>query len=111
MEQIAFEVQGSSHEPYRVVFTRRTESNLSALCTCGAGINGQYCKHRLAILAGETHGIVSLNNSDVATVQSWLPGTDVERAMLKLRDLELEATRIKNAISAAKKDVAAAMRD
>lgn len=111
MEEIGFLVQGSSEEPYRVVFTRRSPENLSALCTCGAGVNGQYCKHRFAILAGDVAAIISGNEGDVPVVQSWLAGTDVELAMRRLRDLELEAMRTKDAISAAKKELARSMRD
>jgi len=47
----------------------------------------------------------------VKVVQSWLPGTDVEEAIKKMRELESEAARIKKELSAAKKDVAKAMRD
>ncbi|MBK8466402.1 MAG: SWIM zinc finger family protein [Chloracidobacterium sp.] len=110
MEELAFEVQGSAPEPYKVTFTRRSQDNLSAYCTCAAGANGQYCKHRLAILGGDASGIISPNSGEAKIAQSWLPGTDVEKALLKLRELELAAARIKNEITSAKKEVAAAMR-
>lgn len=45
MNQIKFLVIGSSENPYEVNFIRRG-NNLSAHCTCPAGENGQYCKHR-----------------------------------------------------------------
>jgi len=111
MQEMRFKVQGSALEPYEVVFVKRSEKNLSAYCSCPAGENGQYCKHRFNILAGITKGIVSRNEADVKTVQSWLPGTDVETAIEKMRELEKEAEKIKKALSSAKKDVAKAMRD
>jgi len=111
MQEISFEVQGSASNPYGVVFVKRTEINLSAYCSCPAGENGQYCKHRFNILDGVTKGIVSDNLDDVKIVQSWLPGTDVEEALVKMRKLEEEAARIKKELTAAKKDVARAMRD
>ena len=111
MEELTFEVQGSALEPYQVVFARREQNNLFASCTCQAGIMGQYCKHRFAILEGVKTGIVSPNADDVGIVQTWLPGSDVEMALFKVRDLEKEAARIKNELSAAKKAVAKAMRD
>ncbi|MGC8775541.1 MAG: hypothetical protein ACP5R6_09830, partial [Chlorobaculum sp.] len=81
-------------------------------CSCSAGENGQYCKHRFNILEGITKGIVSDNLlDDVKIVQSWLSGTDVEAAIIKMRELESEAERIKKELSAAKKEVAKAMRD
>lgn len=111
MLDISFEVQGSADEPYRVVFVKRSDTNLSAYCSCPAGENGQYCKHRFNILAGITKGIVSENLEDVKIVLSWLPGTDVEEAIKIMRELEAEADRIKKELSAAKKAVAKAMRD
>ncbi|MEX1013904.1 MAG: SWIM zinc finger family protein [Candidatus Paceibacterota bacterium] len=106
MTQINFLVQGSAKEPYEVEFLKRSETNLSAYCTCPAGKNGQYCKHRLNILNGVTKGIVSKNLDDVKTIQSWLKNTDVEEALNKMRNLELEAEKIKKELSKAKKEVA-----
>jgi hypothetical protein len=111
MEELIFYVQGSSAEPYKVVFIRRSKTNLSAYCSCPAGENGLYCKHRLEILDGNKKSVVSSNADDVIIVQSWLSGTDVEKTLFKIRDLEKESTRIKAALSSAKKELAKAMRD
>ena len=111
MDEIGFEVQGSASEPYRVTFVRRSPTNLSAYCSCPAGENGQYCKHRFAILDGAENGLVSSNASDIQIVQSWLPGTDVEAALLRVRELEKEAEKIKRELSSAKHALARAMRD
>ena len=105
-----FLVQGSASEPYEVVF-RRDASNLSAFCTCPAGTNGMYCKHRFAILKGLAKGIVSGNESQVAEVAGWLPGTDVEAALAQVEALEDQANQIQKALSEAKKDLAKAMRN
>lgn len=111
MEELAFEVRGSAPEPYAVVFVRRSPTNLSAYCSCPAGENGQYCKHKFAILDGIQKSIVSANVDDVKIVQSWLPGTDVEQALSRMRDLEQKAAAIKKELSLAKKDLARSMRD
>lgn len=111
MEEITFEVQGSAPESYGVVFVKRSDTNLSAYCSCLAGENGQYCKHRFAILDGVTKGIVSDNLEQVKIAQSWLFGTDVESALNKMRQLETEANKIKKTFSTAKKEIAKAMRD
>lgn len=111
MEEMAFDIQGSAPEPYRVVFVRRSQTNLSAYCSCPAGEKGQYCKHRFAILDGIQDGLVSANPEGIKIVQSWLPGTDMEKALLKIRILEEEAERIKKELSSAKHDLAKAMRD
>lgn len=111
MEEIIFEVQGSASEPYRVSFIRRSNANLSAYCTCPAGENGQYCKHRFTIMDGESKGIVSNNTDDVKIIRSWLIDTDIEKALIKLRSIEKEAERIKNELTLAKKYLAKSMRD
>ena len=95
----------------RCPLSSERKNNLSAYCTCPAGENGQYCKHRFNILAGVTKGIVNLKEDDVNTVKNWLPGTDVEVAIEKMHMLEKEAEKIKLALATAKKEVAKAMRD
>lgn len=110
MASVTFQVQGSASEPYEVVFSREG-SNLTATCTCPAGLVGQYCKHRFNILDGAVNGIVSNNESEVATVVGWLPGTDVEAAMKAVEAAEKEVERAKKAASAAKKALARVMLD
>ena len=111
MPEVIFQVQGSGAEPYVVTFRDRGQGNLSAYCTCAAGQHGQYCKHRFAILEGETKGIVSGNEEDVAVVVRWLAGSDVEAAMKDLADVQVECDAAKKRVSRAKKALAQAMRD
>ncbi|HUX79030.1 MAG TPA: SWIM zinc finger family protein [Alphaproteobacteria bacterium] len=107
MEESCFIVQGSAEEPYRVTF-RKKGNNLSAYCTCPAGDNGQYCKHRINILCGIRQGIVSDNEANVQVVMSWLPGTDLEAALLSVLDAEKQCEKAKIELSAAKKRLARA---
>lgn len=111
MESIVFYVQGSANKPYKVLFVRRSETNLSAYCTCPAGEKGQYCKHRFNILKGKKRKIVSKNAKKVSVVQAWLPGTDVEAAIQMMREAKEEVARTKKVLAGARKDVARAMRD
>ena len=110
MERIDFLVKGSSPEPYKVTFTKKG-ANISAYCTCPAGENGQYCKHRFGILAGSSANVVSANSDDIALVSSWLPGSDIETAWVEVKRLEHEAEQIKSQLYQAKKALANAMRD
>jgi hypothetical protein len=104
MKEIKFKVQGSASEPYDVVFIKRDDGIISAYCSCPAGQNDQYCKHRFNILTGKMDGIVSTNLETVNVVASWLSGTDVETALFKVRGLKVEEEeKIKKALSAAKK--------
>lgn len=111
MSKIQFEVQGSAAEPYIVTFEKRSETNLSAYCTCPAGDNGLYCKHRFSILEGNSKAIVSSNIDDVEIVVEWLTGTDVEAGIKQMRGLESESAKIKKELTRVKKDLAKAMRD
>jgi hypothetical protein len=110
MDEILFAVEGSAEEPYKVTF-RKKGNNLSAYCTCPAGDHGQYCKHRINILCGSSQGIVSGNEANVQVVMSWLPGTDVETALLAILDAERQCEKANKELSAAKKRLARAFRD
>lgn len=110
MSEINFLVQGSAADPYEITFIKDGD-NLTALCTCPAGINGKHCKHRFGILDGSTKGIVSDNLNDVKTVGIWLSGTDIEEAVVELRKAERLFEAAKKDLSAAKKKVARVMRD
>jgi uncharacterized Zn finger protein len=101
MDRFEFLVQGSAAEPYHVAF-RREGRNLSAHCTCPAGESGKYCEHRINILRGSVDGIVSKNAADIATVASWLKGTDVDAALQTVTRLEADAERIDQALIVAK---------
>jgi uncharacterized Zn finger protein len=110
MQRIEFLVKGSSPEPYEVTFLKKG-TNISAFCTCPAGMNGQYCKHRFGILAGSAANVIDANSDDISTVSSWLPGSDIETAWVEVKRLEHESELIKTKLSQAKKSLAKAMRD
>jgi queuine/archaeosine tRNA-ribosyltransferase len=108
METIQFKVKGSAPEPYMTVF-KREGSNLTAHCSCRAGEVGQDCKHRLRILSGKTGEIVSGNEKDVALVQSWLKGTDVEMALNEFVEAERRFEEAKRDLDKSKKKLARAL--
>lgn len=106
--QIVFKVQGSASEPYEVSFSRNG-NNLTAHCGCRAGSVGQYCKHRLAILQGKNPGIVSGNESEIETVRSWLPGSDVAQALEEYGTAERDVEEANAKLSISKKRLARAL--
>lgn len=110
MEAIHFLVKGSASGPYRVSF-RKDGRNPSAYCTCAAGENGMYCKHRIRILQGLVEAVVSGNCDEVARVAGWLSGTDVEMALQDVISLQEQSERIKHALTAAKKALARCLLD
>lgn len=83
MPEINFMVKGSAEDPYEVTFLKN-DDKLLVFCTCPAGENRRHCKHRVAIMNGSGSNIVSDNSADIATVQAWLAGTDVETALREL---------------------------
>ncbi len=108
LSELIFRVKGSSAEPYEVTFIKDGVS-LTALCSCPAGQYGNFCKHRIAILDGDSRAIVSDNAESVSTVVGWLQGTDVAAALAEFRELEKSADRPKSALVAAKRKLARAM--
>ena len=99
---IKFLVQGSALEPYELSF-RKFGDNIIALCTCPAALNGLHCEHRLGIFMGSCKGIVSGNEDQIALVQSWLPGTDIELLLNQVAEAESTFERAKKDLSSLKK--------
>lgn len=95
--------------PYQVTFTKQG-NNLNAFCTCPAGMHGQYCKHRFAIMSGDSAGIVSDNGDEVERVRDWIAGSDVEDALCELAEAEHEFDAAKERLAVAKRKLAASMR-
>ncbi|MDH3265431.1 MAG: hypothetical protein OEM25_00575 [Gammaproteobacteria bacterium] len=108
MQELVFLVKGSSAEPYEVTFIK-DGSSLTAICTCPAGTYGNFCKHRISILDGDSRSITSDNADQVTTVLEWLPGTDVESALREMRQAGKLPDPQKKALNAAKRKLARAM--
>lgn len=108
MKELIVLVKGSSADPYEVTFIKDGDS-LTALCSCPAGQYGNFCKHRISILDGNSKAIVSDNAEQVSTVLEWLQGTDVAAALSEFRALERASDTPKSALVAAKRKLARAM--
>lgn len=109
MEHIRFLVQGSESEPYEVTFRRKDNHRLIALCTCQAGQNGTYCKHRFNLLDGVLTGVVSGNESDLGILASWLPGSTLSGCLADLAEAERQRQVADGMVKKAKKKLADAM--
>ena len=108
MEELTFLVKGSAKDPYEIIFIKDGDS-LTAICNCPAGTYGNLCKHRVNILDGKTAGITSDNANMVPTVVGWLAGTDVEAALVELRQIEKTKDADKSALNDAKRKLARTM--
>ena len=108
LQQLIFLVKGSSADPYEVTFIK-DGSSLTAICTCPAGTYGNFCKHRISILDGNTKAVTSANVNEAETIVEWLKGTDVEEALSEMRAAENLSDPDKTALNAAKRKLARAM--
>jgi DNA polymerase-3 subunit epsilon len=61
---LSFTVQGSTGSEYEVT-ARKVANQLRMTCTCQAGQNRIWCKHRTALLDGDISALISNNPSDV----------------------------------------------
>ncbi len=109
-ESIRFLVQGSASELYEVTFIRMGKE-LTAFCTCQDGQNRLHCKHRVSILKGSQKNIVSDNVSDVAKVQSWLPGLSIQQTLQHVKICEVRVKAANWEFSDAKRKLAEVMND
>ncbi len=108
MEELTLHVKGSSSDPYELTFIKDGDS-LTALCDCPAGTFGNLCKHRVAILDGDSSAVVDDDGGKSGIVVEWLAGTDVEAALAEMREVEAQADSSKPDLMAAKRKLAKAM--
>jgi len=112
MENIIFTIQGSASEPYKTTFMKNGR-NITATCTCMGAIMGLACKHRIGILTGNVKKfkIVSNNISQIKTIQSWLPNSDVENTLNNVIKAEKHLDEAKENLKNAKKHLSEALTD
>ena len=107
--ELLLHVKGSVPEPYSLkVVVNGTV--LVMKCSCMAGVRGNWCKHKAALLAGEMEQLVSPNPQDVATLASLIPQTSAAVLADELtqaeRNLEIAERRVKSCRTALAKAVA-----
>jgi DNA polymerase-3 subunit epsilon len=64
---LCFAVLGSTGNVYEIT-ARRIANELRMTCTCQAGQNRIWCKHRTALLDGDISALISNNTADVTTL-------------------------------------------
>jgi hypothetical protein len=108
MERLEFLIEGSQGDEYFVVF-EVNGGNANAFCTCQAGSNGLYCKHRFGIMDGDVSCLLSDNTADVVRLKGLMKGSDLENAYNRVLEAEAIHTTAKRNLDAAKKALAKAM--
>ena len=102
---LQFIVNGSSGDRYEIVAERKGEK-FRMSCTCEAGRQGTYCKHRFALLDGETTALLSGNAADIERLQDLVHGTTVERRYQLVCALEREKAELEAKLRSEKKALA-----
>jgi DNA polymerase-3 subunit epsilon len=94
---LRFEVEGSGGNIYQIVAGRMARQ-FRMTCTCDAGLNGVFCRHREALLIGTVDHLHSDNSGDVEELAPMFHGSEAKRLFLIVqggegRSLEGEALR------------------
>jgi DNA polymerase-3 subunit epsilon len=74
---LCFAVKGSTGNIYEIT-ARKITDKLRVSCTCQAGRNKNWCKHRTVLLNGDISRLLSDNASDIKKLAKWAVGIEVE---------------------------------
>ena len=107
-KQITFKVQGSDSTPYTVTFKRRN-GKVTISCTCKAGKHNTCCKHRMALIGGDSSAIVSNNVDEVYNIHHLIAESNIEETVIKIRALEKELEKSKTHLKNLKKQLSRLM--
>ena len=102
-------VEGSSGDHYEVTFSR--EGNVfRTFCTCQAGQNGTYCKHRVALMEGDLKNLLGERRGDLTErIASMMQGTEVEQAHQRFKAVQAAHVVAQDDLARAKKAFSKAM--
>jgi DNA polymerase III subunit epsilon len=76
-DTLRFFVKGNTGNIYEIA-ARRIDDELQTDCTCQAGQNRIWCKHRAALLNGDVSNLLSDNLSDVMKLAKMAAGVEVQ---------------------------------
>jgi SWIM zinc finger len=108
-QALEFFVQGSQVEPYRVTF-RKDGVKVAIFCTCRAGKQGDCCKHKLALIAGNDESIIGGNRHELNLTSVLLADGHIHAAIQTLNDADVALEIAKNNRKQAKHALSALMR-
>jgi len=99
---------GSRGDPYTVEFTLvGTEMRVS--CTCQAGQIGLPCKHRLALIDGDSSHVTGHQSDQMARLAERLRGTPLLAAHEAVRAAEADMDKAKRRLAGLKHALARTM--
>jgi hypothetical protein len=110
-EILQFQIRGSKGDIYEVKAGRKAIGNVWITCTCQAGRNGLYCKHRFALIDGDVGAIEGSGEEQVLLLRDLLQDSDIIARIQDVVEAEAAAEAAKRKLSAAKSALAKAMLD
>ncbi|MFV1585554.1 BRCT domain-containing protein [Phaeobacter sp. JH20_32] len=76
----------SSGNRYKIIIQQENDG-ISLSCNCPAGTSGGFCKHRFALIGGDTKAVVEANG-DVKAIPGMVQGTELEAVINRMHDQE-----------------------
>jgi SWIM zinc finger len=102
------EVYGSEGDIYRISFVKG-DSGIKVHCTCKAGTNGQFCRHRLALLAGDRSALVDAGaTAALDEALAWPEFVSIMGEIVKLQEVQEQIETLEITKSSLKRVVARA---
>lgn len=106
-----FLVKSSGTEPYLVAFNF-SDGKLSITCNCKAGIFHQLCKHKLALLQGDSAMLHdSSSEPDLRKLQELISSTSYPELLQEIHQATVQADEAKKHLSKTKKLLGKAMKE
>ena len=100
------EVRGSEGDIYQVSFSKDT-TGVNVQCSCKAGQIGQFCRHRLSLLAGDKSAMVDTSKeSALAEALSWSEFASVKANVSELKKVGVQIETLKKVEASLKKKIA-----
>lgn len=109
MSRLSFKVESSRTGELYSLSAYQTKTGLRFSCTCAAGDNGSYCKHRVNLLMGDISGLKGRNVDDVEKLRVMFDGSPAIAIITDIAQLEGEAEALKAKLKTRKRDLAIAL--
>ena len=108
MSDLFVEVRGSEGDIYQVSFAKDA-IGVNVQCSCKAGKMGQFCRHRLALLAGDRSAMVNpAKGSVLDEALSWREFDSIKAEIAELKKVAHQIDSLKKVEASHKKRIAKA---
>lgn len=100
----------SSDEPYGVIVSSEEEKGLSIVCDCRGGMNRKICKHKAAIVLGDT--TILYDEEQINTfneVSKWIAKSRYPKMVIELKEAEKELEKLTKTVKSMKANIAKLM--